>query len=278
MRKTMVRLLSAVLVLSSLCAVNGRAVELRGYDKTQKKAEQYQYVQLGEYPYEKDGTPRPVKWLVLGVEDGQALLFSEYIIEAHQVISCGNYNEAYKTHKFRRITDFADSDLCEFMNTEMLDTLLGADPIRDALVETHYGKMYPLTAEQIMTTKYGFKADRYWDHPERRCKATPYAKNKVQWPGRFRKLSVDSKTECTPYWVVAFKYPDKPQEYFFQLCGGNGHLSYGAYTRTDVGTRPAITLDLSKCEIAAGSGTIQDPFVMHYTGPAAAGVVEDQAP
>lgn len=260
--KKMGRIVSVILLLALVCPAIGSAQELRGYDKSRKKAEQYQYVQLGNYPYEKDGTPRPVKWLVLDVSDGQALLFSEYIIEAHQVISCGDYNVAYSSHKFRRISDFAESDLCEFMNTEMLDTLLGDDPIRDALVETHFGKMYPLTDEQMLTTKYGFKADRYWSHPERQCKATPYAKNKVQWPGRFRKLSVDSKTGCTPYWVVAFKYPNDPKEYMFQVCGGNGHLSYGAYTRTDVGTRPALALDLSKCRIAGGSGTLDKPFLM----------------
>ncbi len=38
-------------------------------------------VELGTYPFEKDGTRQPVQWMVLKEEDGKALLFSAYGID-----------------------------------------------------------------------------------------------------------------------------------------------------------------------------------------------------
>ena len=105
---------------------------VRGWDRQQG----YQYVTLGSYPYEEDGTPRPVLWKVLGTENGQALLMSALILDTQQVMfSRESYYAAMEAHTFRRIKSFAESDLCAWMNGEMLDTLVGFGYLRDALVE-----------------------------------------------------------------------------------------------------------------------------------------------
>ena len=55
--------------------------ELRGYDQK----EGYQYLYLGEFPQEADGTVKPILWRVLSVDDQQAYLLSEYILFNNRV-------------------------------------------------------------------------------------------------------------------------------------------------------------------------------------------------
>ena len=221
-------------VLTLLAAFPARADTLRGYSKT---APHYQYVVLGSYPYEKDGAERPVLWWVLSVTDGEALLFSEIILDVHQVILCSSQRDSEKRN-FRRITDYTQSDLYTWMNGEMLDTLLGDNPIRGALVETHNGL---------------------------RAHASPYAKSIKMYPDWGQKLYVFDEFDTCPYWVVAFKSSSEAN-IMMQLCGYDGHLSWGVYTRTGVGVRPAMTLDLKKCAVTGGAGTAEDPFVLTYIG------------
>lgn len=72
-----------LIVLMLMPALNAPAESiLRGYEK----GAGYQYVLLGEYPYEKDGTIAPVLWRILDVENGRALLLTEYIIDTQQAI------------------------------------------------------------------------------------------------------------------------------------------------------------------------------------------------
>ncbi len=261
----MLRRFLAVLLLLCIIPLSSPAetAELRGYSKTEKP--HYQYVVLGDYPYEEDGTEKPVLWWILSVEDGKALLFSDIILDVHQVILCSSQRDSEKRN-FRRITDYDQSDLYTWMNGEMLDTLLGDDPMRGALIETHNGLLYPLTDTQMLTPAYGFSAGRYGsNYKERRAKASPYAKSIKMYPDWGQKLYVYGEYDTCPYWVVAFK-SNTESCIMMQLCGYDGHLSWGVYTRTGVGVRPALTLDLTKCAVTAGTGTAEDPFVFTYTG------------
>ena len=80
MKKICTILLIALLfLLLGSASVTADNSVIRGYSKT------YQYIQLGEYPYEKDGTVKPVLWKVLSVEDGTVLMISEYVIDLQQV-------------------------------------------------------------------------------------------------------------------------------------------------------------------------------------------------
>ena len=266
--KTALRRIAVLLLLLLMLPLDSlAAAKLRSYsENAPTKAQRYQYVQLGTYPYEADGTVKPVLWKVLYVENDQALLFSDLILDKQQVVYAKT-REIQLKRKFRRVKDYTETDLYTWMNKTMLKTLLGKDDMRKALVETQYGKLYPLTDEQLMTPAYGFSSQRYWAHPEKRTKATPYAKegSLYSWS---RKLSVDAKFGTSPYWVVAFRNPEKmDKNYMMQLCGGNGHLSYGSYARVDVGVRPALTLDLTKCKIASGKGTRSKPYVLKYVAP-----------
>ncbi len=237
----------AVLVCILLLTVGMACAEetLRGY----QKGGGYQYISLGEYPYEKDGAEAPVLWQVLEVKDGQALLHTKYIIEVQQVIFVDNEKDI-KNYNYRRIESYAESDLCTWMNETMLDTLLGDDSICSALVETEFGKLYILTDGQYLTVDYGFTASRWGENKKRQAVGTPYAKKRGLY------VSPEGKS---PYWVAAVK---AASQYKLQLVGYNGHLSYGAYSRSNVGIRAAMTIDLSKCHIESGSGTEIDPFIL----------------
>ena len=138
-------------------ALNAPAEMLRGYEKGQG----YQYVLLGEYPYEKDGTPAPVLWRILEVKDGQALLLTDQIIDTQQVIFETDQRKIDR-YEYRRINRYEESDLFAWLNSVALDTLLAEDPARDALIDQNgRGKLFILDMDEFRNTDYGFSANTW---------------------------------------------------------------------------------------------------------------------
>ena len=246
--------LIAVLLLICLMASFPAQAEIRGYIKS----EGYNYVQMGEYPYEKDGTLQPVLWRVLAVEDGKALLLTEYIIDTDQVIFVTD-KKIIENHSYRRISTFEESDLFPKLNSEYLDRLFGNDPIRNALVpQTNGALLFLLTDEEMLNVDYGFANGRWGEWPTRirshEAQGTPYA---IKQRGLYKA----HENGMSPYWVDAVK---NEADYKLQLVGFNGHLSYGAYTRTNVGLRLAVQLDLNQLKIIDGDGTTKAPYQLLY--------------
>ena len=245
-----------MLILLLLGTFTCASAELLSYEKGRG----YDYVTLGAYPYEADGTVKPVLWRVLSAEDGQALLLTEYIIDTKQIIFESNA-KVIENHTFRRISAYSESDLYAWLNTEGIDTLLGDDPLRNALMEeADLGKLFPLPQAEYMNVDNGFEHGQWGEeinaYPRRQGTCTPYA--------AAQGLYVDYRNQKSPYWCVAIK--DKT-DYKFGLVGYNGHISWGAYTNTKVGgLRLAVRLDLSLLEIVAGSGTKEDPYTLRFTG------------
>ncbi len=261
-------ILTLLLALAAMILPAGAEEEaLRGWD-----GEDFQYVTMGTYPYEKDGTEAPVLWRVLNVSEGRALMLSEYVIDVQQVIFVDNKKDAEQTHNFRRLTDFNESDLYTWMNGEMLNTLLGDDPLLAAVTEAERGRLYPLSDLEFMTAEYGFDCPRFGVVKIRQAYATPYAKTKKLYPTWGRTLYVDSNTRSSPYWVAQIK---DPGDIKMGIVGFDGHLSYGVYSRVNIGVRCALRLDTSLIAVASGRGTKDDPFILAYTGAAAP--AEEQA-
>ncbi len=68
---------------SIACASEGlgsEPFELKGYEGNGE----YQYIEMGYYPYTSIGSEQPILWRVLSVHDDIALLRSEYVIESFQ--------------------------------------------------------------------------------------------------------------------------------------------------------------------------------------------------
>lgn len=242
--------LMLILLLCLTPAMAG-AETLRGYEK----GNGWQYVYFGEYPYERDGTVAPVLWRILDITDNQALMLTEYVIDTQQIIFETDQKKIDKGD-YRRITSYEESDLYTWMNTVALDTLLGSDPIRNTLVDVPgQGKLFILTMEQYLNTDYGFSANKWDNQPTRHAEGTPYAL-------KARGLYKDT-TGKVSYWAAGIKAVEGTR---FALVGYNGHLSWGGYTRKNVGLRMAVQLDLSQLTVTGGSGTKKDPFLFTYTG------------
>ena len=252
MKKLLAFLAALLLVLPCAALAD---TPLRGY----VKGEGYQYVSLGSYPYEADGAAAPVLWRVLEAQDGQALLLTEYVIDVSQVIFETD-EKVIKKQTYRRIDSYAESDLYTHLNTTVLDTLLGDDPLRGALLEEEGGgRLFILTDEQFLRTDYGFINTRWNEQKSRQAAATPYALSK----GLYR----DRSTGTSPYWVATIRSKDGVK---LALVGYNGHLSWGAYTRTNVGLRLSVRLDMAQLRISGGAGTKEDPLLLEAATPSAA--------
>lgn len=305
LKKTLSVLLSAVL-LFSLCAFTShvraegtsRTVDecgLRGWNLNMG----YQYVIMGFYPYYKDdaitkenidnpkmylpevyseSAKAPVLWQVLSIEDGKALLYTTYIIDTHQPMEIDNEKDASERN-YSEISDYGETDLNLWLNETMIYNLLGDEPILDAVTEEQYGRLYPLTDEELMSEKYGFTNQRFYEVKSRWAYATPYALNKKLHEKYGHKLSKDRRYNTSDYWVATLKRDRKTNEqlrgYYLQICAGIadlherggtniGHLSFGYLNRTTVGLRLAIRLDTSKIQVISGNGSIWDPCRLGY--------------
>ena len=268
---------------------------LRGWDLNMG----YQYVIMGFYPYYKDeaitkknandpdmylpenyseSAKAPVLWEVLSVEDGKALLYTTYIIDAHQPAEVDNEKDA-KGRKYPAITDYGDTDLNRWLNETMIGELLGDEPVLAAVTEEKYGRLYPLTDAELMTEEYGFTYQRYYEVRSRWAYATPYTLAKKQHKKYGGRVTKDQSYGTSDYWVAALKRDEKTGEVlhgkYLQICAGIadpherggtniGHLSYGWLNRTTVGLRLAVRLDTSRIQVISGNGTIWDPCRLAY--------------
>ena len=242
-----------LLALLMLCSIPAMAEEhgLRGYIKGQG----WNFVHMGQYPYEKDGTVRPVLWRVLEVEEDVALLITEYVIDTQQVIFETDQKKI-DNYDYRLISCYEESDLHPWLNTVCIETLFGNEPLRSHLVpdETR-GELFILNMDEFRTPKYGFSANTWGNQPSRQATGTPYAVKK-------RGLYVSDNGKVS-YWAADIK---DANAYRLALVGFDGHLSWGGYTRQNVGLRLSVRLDLSELAVASGKGTRENPFTLAYTG------------
>lgn len=254
-------ILAAVVII--LFAAPAGADEFRGY----QKGRGYQYLQMGEYPYDKSGTIQPVIWRILSAEDGQAILLMENVIDTSQLVFETD-KKVIEQRTYRRIKTFEESDLYPLINTEYYERLFSKEPLAAAIIDhPDHGKLFIPDREFYLRPEYGFsKAANGGDFPTRQARGTDYA---VKTRGLYRDAN-----GMSPYWAATLKNGD--QDYKMQLVGYDGHLSYGALTRVNVGLRFAAELDLNKVRIVSGEGTLKDPFILEYTGFQAAEIPIDE--
>ena len=273
----MKKVLLLILLLACLMPLCAQAEPaLRGWDAELG----YQYVRLGEYPYEAEGTVRPVLWRVLGVEDNKALLMTEEIIDTFQVVFIDNKRKA-EDKQYPRIFSYEESDLYPHMNTVVLDTLLGDDPIREALIEEPgSGLLFLLDEMSLSNTDYGFPYYRTDSETSRKnmtarmAKGTPYAVSR----GLFQ-MSTKVKN-ASPYWV-----PDKCRPYSYWMgivSADDGHISWAEWHRKTwpdepnkkkgIGVRPCLRVDLTNVTIKHGAGSMEMPFALAYAQDKSVGI------
>lgn len=249
MHSTLCKLLSVLLLLTLLTGTAcAESAAFRGWNKTDK----YQYIQFGEYPQESNGDVKPVLWRVLSAGNGQALLQTEYVIDAEPIIVCDD-KKMQEKHSYRRITTFEESDLYPWLSDVMAVNLFTPDEL--AALDWSRGKVFILNFDEFCNVEYGYTRTVYGegDVPQLRCRKTlptAYAKKKGN--------IYCQEGGCT-YWVDNVKGKN---DYKMGIVGFNGHMSYGAYHRTNIGIRACILVNADQVAFTSGSGTQKDPYVL----------------
>ncbi|MBQ9211424.1 MAG: hypothetical protein IJ153_06955 [Clostridia bacterium] len=270
----MKKILALLLALACLAgsALAADISQIRGFDKDLE----YQYLILGSYPYEEDGTVAPLTWRVLSREGDQATLITEYLIDNHQMILVDNYNDA-KNHKFsyKNLQSFEETDLYAWVNSEMEATILQDQDFSAAIVLHNGDKFWIMDYADLMNTDYGFPHTKSGNTVEqegevavkaakyRKAYGTPYAKAKVLYEDWSNKkgnklFQFAQYGNSSPYWCSKMRLG----YYMAGIVGGNGHLSWSGMGDVQKGVRPAVIVDLSQMTVAGGDGSLENPWIM----------------
>ncbi|MBQ6562396.1 MAG: hypothetical protein IJL88_00690, partial [Clostridia bacterium] len=184
-----------------------------GTIRSWNKEEQWQYIQFGQYMYEKNGAMAPVEWRVLYVEDGKALIITEYVIDLcqpHHMESEADYNY-YKEvkHKGRLkpiMKLYEDTGIPAWFDEVMWPVLIGDDPIGNAFVDDGLGRLFCMTKEEWSRQEYGFpKKSDSAPNPARLAYVTPYVKNKKMYEWSKPMVTVEKGIVGSCYWTSTMR-------------------------------------------------------------------------
>lgn len=256
MRTKVTSLLLLIILLLSACAGEAEnALNIRGYNKK----DGYQYVQFGSYFTDADGGRRPILWRVLRVNNGEAYMLSELIL-----FGCPLHGD------YDHYNGWESSDLYLYLNGTFKDDAFPSAQQAALLVRTEDNALVTLiTSDEMKDASIGFSSNK-----ERLCESTEWAKilqdpplwelPKMNNKGRWKKLYVySSGHKYSPWWSRTRSTDYKHEQRRVMNDGAVGRISVG---NSDLGARPAITLDLSKVQILSGSGTKSDPFLLAVEG------------
>jgi len=251
----------AMAMLFSACAY-AQDFAPRGYDKKHG----YQYIQLGEFPQDADGTVRPILWRVLSVDDTQAYLLSEYVLFNNRVHPDDNEYIAFEaefnqTEMYRLLNGPFEGDPIPVEEQENLKKKerLGRVHIaeicfkdqaftkmeQDMLIsDEELGTVFLVTAEDLKNSEMGFASSK-----QRMAYGTEYALAN----GLFRYQNGSS-----PYWT---RSQSQSFAYGTRCTKVDGDLGYIRCVVMNEGCRPAIRLSLDGLESIGGDGSMENPYV-----------------
>lgn len=257
------KLFALILALAWLFSASAFAEDfaLRGFDRKQG----YQYIQLGEFPQDADGTVRPILWRVLSVDDTQAYLLSEYILFNNRIHPDDNeyiaFNAAFnQTEMFALLNgpfegnpipteEQAALNAKERLGRVHIAQICFKDqaftPAEQAMLVTdeELGMVFLATADDLKNSTMGFSSSK-----SRQAWGTEYAVEN----GLFQ-----YQNGTSPYWTrtQSVSYP-----YATRCTKVDGSLGYIRCVVMNEGCRPAIRLSLDELAPVGGSGTMEDPF------------------
>ena len=251
-----------MLFLTMMIAVNSCAeFSIRGYDQHAG----YQYVSLGSFPQEADGTEKPILWRVLSVEENQAYLLSEYVLFNSQV---HHDDEAYvgfegvfnqtdmflllngpfegkpvspeKEQELRLNDQFGYAHMAELCFKDQAFTALEQDML---VQDDDLGMVFMAEAEDLKNKDYGFVSLK-----QRRAVGTEYALAN----GLFQ-----YKNGTSPYWT---RSQSTTRTDAVRCTKIDGDLGYIRCVVMNEGCRPAVRLKIEGLKPVGGSGTMEDPY------------------
>lgn len=272
----MKRLISGFVALCLLlgCVLTGGAEEqtLRGYDEKHG----YVYVLFGKYPQSIDGggygdaqqtwrwrlhyskhkergknkesglsvknvEADPILWRVLSVDKERVYLCSEYILFAAELEPD---KKEYEEHEGW----FKETKLWRTLNKDFLNTAFTKKEIKMLYNDGEYGRVYLLGTEDLNDRTLGFGTNK-----RRKAWSTEVA---IRLYGTYV-YSTDSGCN-SPYWTR--KTSSHPGA---GVCvKKDGGIGYYSCMYKEQGIRPVINLLPDSYQIASGSGTKSDPYII----------------
>ena len=217
-------------------------------------------ITFGSYPQEKDGTVKPIEWIVLDVQDGQALLLSKYGLDCQPYEwDCGDYDT----------TNWEDCSVRAWLNDEFLYTAFSDDE-QSLIIETTLrtqsssdGKEHVETDDMVFLLSQNDAYKYFDDDYSRICYVTDYIFDDINW---FDKMCADNRGEsyevhkdCV-WWLrtpggqmnfaMSISSSGKINTFGYGVSEGayivhsDGTEEYYEYT-SEVAVRPAIWVDAS---------------------------------
>ncbi len=231
----------ALVILAALMLSQAQATDAPWFQPYDKAAG-YHYVAFGSYPYEKDGTVRPILWRMLRQEGGRVYLLSEYLIEVSRLHSVAFGYPGW---------DKADLNL--WLNGEFIDKAFTPAEAAALTEEPELGRVSLPSDADIKDKALGFDSDQ-----SRRAIGSPWADSRGLFFYRHKGHS--------PYWTRT----PSTKDFAHRTTKLEGNIGYLGVTADDLGVRPVIWLDQSLVQVQSGSGAMMDPFVLAPTGAAPA--------
>lgn len=201
---------------------------------SQKKDKNPEYkvgetIEFGNYPQDKDGTEKPIEWIVMKNEGNQVLLLSKYVLDAKP------YNE-----EFEKVT-WETSDIRKWLNNEFYTTAFNKTEkakIQASLIKNEDNSEYGTSGGNDTEDKVFLLSEKeaetlFSNEEERIAKATEYAE----------KSGVYVNKEKAAWWWLR-----SPGDYGFSAAGVDDdgwvyRIGYNVDYSSD-GVRPALHLNL----------------------------------
>ena len=218
-------------IVTLLCLIADFVIIKKISQKKDKKPEYKigEAIEFGNYPQDKDGTEKPIEWIVMKNEGNQVLLLSKYVLDAKP------YNEEWEG------VTWQTSDIRQRLNNEFYTTAFNKSEkakIQTSLIKNEDNSEYGTSEGNDTEDKVFLLSEKeaetlFSDEEERIAKATEYAE----------KSGVYVNKEKAAWWWLR-----SPGDYGFSAAGVDDdgwvyRIGYNVDYSSD-GVRPALHLNL----------------------------------
>ncbi len=186
-------------------------------------------IEFGNYPQDKDGTEKPIEWIVMKKEGNQVLLLSKYVLDAKP------YNKEWED------VTWETSDIRQWLNNEFYTTAFNKAEkakIQTSLIKNEDNSKYGTNGGNDTEDKVFLLSEKetetlFSNKEERIAKATEYA----------TKSGVYVNEEKAAWWWLRSPVDDSRDAAEVSRYGWVDRLGYDVDDNID-GVRPALHLNL----------------------------------
>ena len=186
-------------------------------------------IEFGNYPQDKDGTEKPIEWIVMKNEGNQVLLLSKYVLDAK------SYNEGWED------VTWETSDIRQWLNNEFYTTAFNKAEkakIQTSLIKNEDNSEYGTNGGNDTEDKVFLLSEKEADtlfsnDDERIAKATEYAEKSGVYV---------NKEKAARWWL---RSPGDDSDGAAVVYDDGWVIRFGDYVDDgSVGVRPALHLNL----------------------------------